>query len=113
MEMLPALSEGNLRVFGEALFQFGHSVGRHFSKVQGGDYADASMRELVAWLRREPNRGVAQTSWGPTIAICCGDADEAQSIRARILGDSRWSDCNTEIAAPLNVGAAVDCANFD
>ena len=47
------------------------SVGEYFRPVQGGPYADPLVTELVGWLRSVGVRGVAQTSWGPTIAVCC------------------------------------------
>jgi len=107
LEMLPALSTADLGRFGEALFEFGHSVGEYFRPVQGSQYADPTMAELVSWLRSRGVGGVAQTSWGPTIAVCCPDASSAESLRKSILADNRWSTCETLVAAPLNTGAAI------
>jgi beta-RFAP synthase len=107
LEMLPALAQADCEWFGEALFQFGRSVGDYFRPVQGGAYADASMAALVDWLRSEGIRGVAQTSWGPTIAVCCHSAEQAASLKARIPADGRWKGCQAQIASPLNTGAAI------
>jgi beta-RFAP synthase len=107
LEMLPALGESDIERFGEAMFEFGRSVGEYFRPVQGDAYADPCMADLVHWLRRQGVRGVAQTSWGPTIAVCCGDAERAKSLQDQILADGRWKHCQTLIASPLNTGAAI------
>jgi len=107
LEMLPALGEADIERFGEAMFEFGRSVGEYFRPVQGDAYADPCMADLVQWLRRQGVRGVAQTSWGPTIVVCCGDAEWAKSLQDQILADDRWSHCQAQIASPLNTGAAI------
>jgi len=107
LEMLPAVARSDCDWFGEALFQFGRTVGEYFRPVQGGCYADPQMAALVDWLRSEGVRGVAQTSWGPTIAVCCHNLQAAESLRARILAEPRWRGCRVQIAAPLNTGAAI------
>jgi beta-ribofuranosylaminobenzene 5'-phosphate synthase len=107
LEMLPALAQSDCDWFGEALFQFGRAVGDYFRPVQGGPYADSLMADLVSWLRSERVRGAAQTSWGPTIAVCCLNPQVAESWRARILAEERFKRCRVQIAAPLNSGAAI------
>lgn len=107
LELLPALAQGDCDWFGEALFQFGRAVGDYFRPVQGGAYADPLMADLVSWLRAEGVRGVAQTSWGPTIAVCCPNPQAAESWRARILEDDRFKRCQVQITEPLNTGAAI------
>jgi beta-ribofuranosylaminobenzene 5'-phosphate synthase len=107
LEMIPALAQSDCDWFGEALFQFGRAVGDYFRPVQGGAYADPLMTDLVGWLRSEGVRGIAQTSWGPTIAVCCQSAPAAESLRDRILAEERFKRCRMQIAAPLNTGAAI------
>ncbi len=107
LEMLPALEKADGEWFGEALYQFGRSVGDYFRPVQGGEYADPRMADLVDWLRSAGVRGIAQTSWGPAIAVCCGNAQRAESLKDRVLADDRWKGCQAQIASPLNAGAAI------
>jgi beta-ribofuranosylaminobenzene 5'-phosphate synthase len=107
LEMIPALGRSDCDWFGEALFQFGRSVGKYFRPVQGGQYADPRMADLVEWLRCSGIRGVAQTSWGPTIAICCANLESAESLKTQILADDRWKSCQVQAASPLNTGAAI------
>jgi beta-RFAP synthase len=107
LEMLPALANADAEWFGEALSQFGRLVGDYFRPVQGGQYADRRMADLVDCLRSEGIRGVAQTSWGPTIAVCSPDEERARSIKDRVLADDRWKGCDVQVASPLNTGAAI------
>jgi beta-ribofuranosylaminobenzene 5'-phosphate synthase len=107
VEMLPALAAGDCHRFGEAVFEFGQLVGEYFRPIQGGIYSTPQSAELVEWIRGEGYRGVAQTSWGPTLAVCCVDQTSAQSLREKLQADHRWRECRTHVAAPLNTGAKV------
>ncbi len=106
-EMLPALTSGACDRFGEALFEFGQLVGDYFRPIQGGTYSTERASELVDWIRRRGFRGVAQTSWGPTLAVCCADQESAELLREKLQAEPAWSECSTRITRPLNVGAKV------
>jgi beta-RFAP synthase len=106
-EMLPALTAGDCDRFGEAVFEFGRSVGEYFSPIQGGIYATPLAGDLVNWIRSQGFRGIAQTSWGPTLTVCCVDQQSAESLREKMRSEPRWRECSTHVAAPLNVGAKV------
>jgi beta-ribofuranosylaminobenzene 5'-phosphate synthase len=106
-EMLPALTSSDCDRFGEAVFEFGRTVGNYFGPIQGGIYSTPQSAELVEWIRREGFRGVAQTSWGPTLAVCCADRTSAQSLREKLEADPRWRACATHVAAALNSGARI------
>ncbi len=106
-EMLPALTAGDCNRFGEAVFEFGRLVGEYFRPIQGGIYSTPQSAELVEWIRGEGYRGVAQTSWGPTLAVCCVDQTSARSLREKLQADPRWRECRMHVAAPLNTGAKI------
>jgi beta-RFAP synthase len=106
-EMLPALTAGDCNRFGEAVFEFGQLVGEYFRPIQGGIYSTPQSAELVEWIRREGYRGVAQTSWGPTLAVCCVDQTSAQLLREKMQADPRWRECRAHVAIPLNTGAKI------
>jgi beta-ribofuranosylaminobenzene 5'-phosphate synthase len=103
----PALERGDVGTFGEALYEFGIAIGEYFAPYQGGAFAQPQMAELVEHLRDTGLTGVAQTSWGPTIAALCADEALARDVRTRLLTDSRWSDCTVRTVAPLNRGASI------
>jgi beta-ribofuranosylaminobenzene 5'-phosphate synthase len=106
-EMLPALTAGDCDRFGDAVFEFGRSVGEYFSPIQGGIYATPLASALVDWIRKAGFHGVAQTSWGPTLAVCCADQERAELLCERMKSDPQWRVCSTHVAAPLNAGAKV------
>lgn len=107
MRMLPAIVEANFAQCGEALFEFGRTVGEYFASVQGGIYADESMSRLVEHLRQAGIQGVGQTSWGPTIFALCPDQKSAEQLAADSATDPRWSSCRCLVTAPMNTGCVI------
>ncbi|MBI1348126.1 beta-RFAP synthase [bacterium] len=98
MECWPALQAGDFTALSEGLWEYGQQVGRFFAAVQGGVFADARMCELAHQLRTWGQQGIAQSSWGPTIAVLCRDADQAEHLVTGPL--SAWSEsCTIQISA--------------
>jgi beta-ribofuranosylaminobenzene 5'-phosphate synthase len=106
-EMLPALKSTDCDRFADAIFEFGRINGDYFQPVQGGTYSTSEACALVEWIRGHGRRGIAQTSWGPTLAICCPDQSAAETLRDQLHAEPRWRACPTRIARPLNAGAKV------
>lgn len=103
----PALLQQDFATFSAALYEFGITVGRYFAPYQGGEFALPQMAALVEHLRRRGIVGVAQTSWGPTIAALCSDDASGRELQTTIASDACWSDCTVRCVAPLNRGATV------
>jgi beta-RFAP synthase len=82
--MVPALAEGDLPAFGEALYDFNRRVGEAFRSVQGGTYAHPRTAEVVAFVRRQGNLGVGQSSWGPGVFAVVGDEERALALVRRL-----------------------------
>jgi beta-RFAP synthase len=82
--MLPALAQRDLAGFSEALYEFNRKVGEAFASVQGGPYASARLEAVVEHLRRSGVSGVAQSSWGPTLAAVVEDADHARAVSTEL-----------------------------
>jgi beta-RFAP synthase len=107
-ELLPAVREHDFPAFADALFAYGRIVGEFFSPVQGGRFASPEMERLGSRLWAAGFPGVAQSSWGPTIAVPASDDAEARRIADEVAArDDLWC----AIAQPLNRGATVDCRN--
>jgi beta-ribofuranosylaminobenzene 5'-phosphate synthase len=107
-EMLPALKVDDCERFGEALYRFGRTVGEYFRPIQGGTYATPLSGDLVTWIRAQGFPGIAQSSWGPTLAVCCPEQKIAELLAAKIATEPRCQDCRTRIACPLNTGAKIE-----
>jgi beta-ribofuranosylaminobenzene 5'-phosphate synthase len=107
MDWLPALIEGDFARVSAAMYQFGLAVGDFFEPVQGGVFAHPRMGRLVAELRARGIHGIAQTSWGPTLAILCAGAADAHQLANDCVHAGNWSDCEFRVVEPLNRGASV------
>jgi beta-RFAP synthase len=104
---LPAVRCADWRSFCQALDQFGRIVGEYFGPVQGGVYAHPRMATLAAELHASGVCGVAQSSWGPNIAVCCESEAAAARLHGGLSGAPDWSDCRFQIVRPLNTGARI------
>ena len=107
MDWLPALVEADFARSSSAMYEFGLRIGQFFEPVQGGVFAHPRMARLVEVLRTRGLTGVAQTSWGPTLAVLCADDAEARQLSCDFTPGGDWSDCEFRIVEPLNRGAAV------
>ncbi len=105
--MLPALIEQDLDAFGEALHDFNARVGEMFAPVQGGTYAGPRVTELVAFLRAQGIRGVAQSSWGPAVAAVAADAGQAEHL-VRLVRRQFALDTEVFVTRACNEGATVN-----
>ena len=108
MEWLPSVIEADFARCGEAMFIYGKAVGEFFSPAQGGVFAHPRMAEWADKVQQCGIRGVAQTSWGPTLAALCSSDEAARQLHRDFAGDSAWNDCAFQIVSPLNRGATVD-----
>ena len=107
MDWLPALIEADFARFSTAMYEFGLAVGHFFEPVQGGVFAHPRMARLVEQLRARGFNGIAQTSWGPTLAILCANQAEAKQLADDYAHGGDWSDCEFRVVEPLNRGASV------
>ncbi|MDX2038629.1 MAG: beta-RFAP synthase [Isosphaeraceae bacterium] len=67
LELLPALIERDLPLFGEALERIQRLVGETFAPAQGGVFANNAFDRIAAVLRDEGCVGIGQSSWGPAL----------------------------------------------
>jgi len=104
---LPAVRGADFGAFCRSLDQFGQIVGKYFAPVQGGVFAHQRMATLAERLHASGIRGIAQSSWGPTIAVCCASESAAAQLHNALSRAAEWSDCRFQIVRPLNTGARV------
>ena len=83
MQLLPALVEGDLGSFGEALSAVQRITGAWFAPQQGGVFApgdgEALIRQMAAWGAA----GVGQSSWGPAVYGLVEDEDAGLALAER------------------------------
>lgn len=108
MDWLPAVIAQDFSRCSESMFTFGHLVGDFFTPTQGGTFAHPRMAEWAGQLRRNGIQGVAQTSWGPTLAALCESQAHAEQLCQQFRHDPAWFDCTFQIVSPLNRGADIE-----
>lgn len=113
MDWLPSVIESDFSRCSDSMYHFGTAVGAFFSNAQGGVFAHPRMRQWAELVRRRGVSGVAQTSWGPTLAAMCRDAKSAEQLRSDFANDASWNDCSFEVVTPLNRGASVSISERD
>jgi len=108
-EILPAVESRDFGSFAAALDEYGEFVGRAFEPMQGG-VVHAASRPIWSALRSLGVRGIAQTSWGPTLALACESATSAESLRSKLLAPGHdWPPITAIITPARNRGAEVVC----
>jgi beta-RFAP synthase len=66
MQVLPAVIEANLPVFGAAISEIQRTVGDHFAPAQGGRYTSPRVAQVLESLGAQGVSCLGQSSWGPT-----------------------------------------------
>jgi beta-ribofuranosylaminobenzene 5'-phosphate synthase len=84
MQLLPALVEGDLRSFGEALSAVQRITGAWFAAQQGGIFAPGPSERLVADMAAWGAAGVGQSSWGPAVYGLVESAPAARDLADRV-----------------------------
>lgn len=109
LELLPAVTEGDLARFGTALSRLQREVGASFATEQaGGTWAGIESQRLAERLESQGLVGVGQSSWGPTLyGFTTADSSIAR-LDNTALADALGLPHGWAIrAGPLNQGARV------
>lgn len=105
--MLPAIADRDYSAFCESLTEFGQKVGECFAPYQRGPYSSGLAPTTLEVLARHGVRGIAQSSWGPTIAAVVDSRFRAEWLAAR-LADSLPEGTQIVTAPPNNLGAKIE-----
>lgn len=107
LELWPAVIERRYDLFAAALTSYGRLVGSYFAPAQGDVYSHPRMQQFEAAAAAAGATAVAQTSWGPTLAVICADAATAACVRSEL--SRRWPQGDIEVQQThaLNEGARL------
>ncbi len=89
----------------EIVREFGLLVGQSFAAAQGGRFAHESCETIFETLTAAGVRGVAQSSWGPTMFGLCQSVGQAEQVLAQLQALPNL-DCR--LATPLNHPSSVE-----
>ena len=106
-DIAPAVRETRFDQFAASLENYGQTVGGFYAGEQGGVFSHPAMTQLVSHLKANGISGMAQSSWGPLIAVPAASQDHAEKIVALIpdvIDDSRLT---VSVSEPLNTGATI------
>jgi beta-ribofuranosylaminobenzene 5'-phosphate synthase len=84
MVLLPALVDGDLGAFGQALTAIQTITGQWFAPVQGGAFARGPSEELVRRMAEWGASGVGQSSWGPSVYGIVAGEDAGGRLADRV-----------------------------
>jgi beta-ribofuranosylaminobenzene 5'-phosphate synthase len=106
--LLPAVAEGRLGAFGDALGAFGRLNGAWYADEQGGVYRPPAGQIVDALSESPAVRGVGQSSWGPAVY---GVTDASDAPEAVAAAEAALSELGLEgrvsVRAARNRGADV------
>lgn len=106
--MLPAVAERDFQAFSESLVEFGRKVGECFAAQQGGVYASPLAGAVIDILLRHGIRGIAQSSWGPTLCAVTDSRFRAEWIAARLRDSLPAPAAEILCSAANNYGANIE-----
>ena len=84
MQLLPALTEGDLPGFGGALSEIQRITGAWFAPMQGGVFAAGPGGELIERMGRWGAAGVGQSSWGPAVYGLTEGPEQGAELAGRV-----------------------------
>src|SRR5919112_2384828 len=84
MQLLPALVEGDLPSFGEALSAVQRITGSWFAAQQGGVFSPGPTEQLIAHMSSWGAAGVGQSSWGPSAYGLVDSTGAAAELAGRV-----------------------------
>ena len=107
VQIAPAVRENRFEHFAASLENYGQTVGAFYAGEQGGVFAHPAMTQLVSHLQSNGISGMAQSSWGPLIAVPAASQDHAEEIIKLIPNEIAGGPLNVSVSEPLNTGATV------
>jgi beta-RFAP synthase len=111
LKLLPALSEHDIKSFGEALTGVQEVIGGYFAQIQGGRFTRADVADIIAYMKETGAYGVGQSSWGPALygVVTQEEAKEAlSSVKAYL---NKGVGGQAFIAKANNKGATIKIGN--
>ncbi len=106
--ILPAAQRGDLKAFGEALYDYGRTAGECFAPVQGGPYASPAIARCIRTIRQLGVPAAGQSSWGPTVFAVTESIEHAKQLCESLANNPATATDTTQVTAPNNHGATIE-----
>jgi beta-ribofuranosylaminobenzene 5'-phosphate synthase len=108
MQALPAVVEGDVIRFGEAVDTIQNVMGNHFAVAQGGPYTSKRVGKALTWLKAQGLKGIGQSSWGPTGFAFVGNATLGQEFVNKLKQADLDEGLEITLTRVRNQGATVE-----
>ncbi len=106
-EILPSLQQHDFAAFTAALYEFGFHVGTFFSGAQQGVFSSPVIRSLATRLP-VAEIGMAQSSWGPTVALFAENDEAAKGLWRRVKSGPEGDLLQVELVTARNQGREIN-----
>jgi beta-ribofuranosylaminobenzene 5'-phosphate synthase len=108
MQALPAVVEGDLVRFGEAITAIQQILGDYFAPAQGGSrFTSGRVAALMHQLQNKGAHGIGQSSWGPTGFAFAASIDDAERLVAGVREAAAATNLKLFIGKGANQGAII------
>ncbi len=108
MQILPAISEMNIDIFNQGIYELQKCIGEYFASAQGGRYTSRAVAEANHFLESLGVKGVGQSSWGPTGFAFVDSETNAHSMLRKLQSKfANNNDLSFKIVSGRNIGALV------
>lgn len=111
MKALPALKEGDLNSFAEAVVQLQAYTGDYFSPVQGGRFASKLVTKVLNFLTENGVLCVGQSSWGPTGFAVFESNEVAEQYLQKLKVTFQESSLSWLVCEARHEGASINEGN--
>jgi len=108
MQIMPALASENFIDFSSGIGILQSTVGDHFSKIQGGRFANANINMVLRYATQQGYIGVGQSSWGPTGFILTDSEISAHTLQKDINKKFPDADITYQVVAGRNNGHTIE-----
>jgi beta-RFAP synthase len=110
MQIMPALASENFVDFSSGIGILQSAVGDHFSKIQGGRFANANINMVLRYAKQQGYMGIGQSSWGPTGFILTESELSAHALQKDISKKFPDADITYQVVAGRNNGHTIEVA---
>jgi beta-RFAP synthase len=108
MQVLPAVAEADLPLFGAAIAEIQLRLGEYFAPAQGGVFTSPVVQAAVSFLAAHGGHGAGQSSWGPTGFVFVRSAEAAAELTAAFARERRLADVRLDVVQARNEGVLIE-----
>jgi len=107
MQVLPAVAESNIAMFGAGIREIQAAIGDYFAPAQGARFTSPEVGTVLAHLDAQGAHGIGQSSWGPTGFAFTASPQEAERLAALARAHQHGRALDIRVCAALNRGAEI------